>query len=62
LERLKEKIDNLTEDAKKELIESKGILDREPIYLEGRLNRYRNLFDNTITVDEFKILLNNIKK
>ena len=62
VERLKEKINNLTEDAKQELTESKGILEKEPIYLVGRLSRYRNLFDKTITVDEFKILLNNIKK
>ena len=62
LELLKEKISSLSEDAKSDLIESYKLLEAKPMYLEGRFNRYRNLFDKTITIDEFKILLNNIKK
>lgn len=61
-ERLREKIEGLSKEAKLEIIESLRILEQQPNLFEGRLNRYRHLFDNTLTVDEFKVLLNNIKK
>ncbi len=61
LERLQEKINKLSQDARVDLIEAKGILERDPSYFDGRFGRYRYLFDKTVTVDEFKILLNNIK-
>ena len=58
--RLQEKINSLSEDAKQELRDSLVSIERDADYLEGRLNRFKILFDKNITLDEYKILLNKI--
>ncbi len=54
----KEKITNLSEEQRKELVESVTILNKigGNMYFEGRYNRYKNLF-GAITKEEFKELL-----
>ena len=52
---LKDKINN---ERREELLTSKNVLkERGNIYFQGRFNRYKNLYDECISVEEFRLLL-----
>lgn len=57
-QREEEIIKNLTKEQIEEIGESIKIIDeRGDNFFEGRYNRYKNMFDNTISKETFKILL-----
>lgn len=58
---LKERILNLSSEAQAELINIKETLTERPQFFNGCLERYRNVFDKTITSNDFKNMLDNIK-